>query len=164
MTDILSLTIFHICYQNDWNEAQDAGEYIVESLETEGFIHCSREKQIQEVANKYYHGQKDLILLHIEISQVASRVCWEDVEGVIFPHIYGPINLDSVTNIETFESADVYVYNRWGEEVLKVIGYQNDWEGVSGTDQLPDGTYYYLIEFDDSDKVYKGALTVLRNK
>ncbi len=51
-----------------------------------------------------------------------------------------------------------------GGEVLSVKGYQNDWEGVSGTDQLPDGTYYYVIKFTNSDKVYKGSLTVLRNK
>jgi gliding motility-associated-like protein len=86
------------------------------------------------------------------------------IYNVITPDGNGLNDTWKITNIETFEGADVYVYDRWGGEVLSVKGYQNDWEGVSGTDQLPDGTYYYVIKFTDSDKVYKGSLTVLRNK
>lgn len=86
------------------------------------------------------------------------------IHNIITPDGNGKNDTWKITNIETFESADIYIYDRWGSEVLKVIGYQNDWAGVNGTDQLPDGTYYYLIEFSDSDKVYKGSLTVLRNK
>lgn len=86
------------------------------------------------------------------------------IHNVITPDGNGKNDVWKITNIETFESADVYVYDRWGKEVLSVQGYQNDWEGVSGVDQLPDGTYYYVIEFSDSDKVYKGSLTILRNK
>lgn len=86
------------------------------------------------------------------------------IHNIITPDGNGQNDIWKITNIETFESADVYIYDRWGSEVLKVQGYQNDWEGVKGTDQLPDGTYYYMIEFSDSDKVYKGSLTVLRNK
>lgn len=86
------------------------------------------------------------------------------IHNIITPDGNGINDTWMITNIETFESANVYIYNRWEEEVLRVIGYQNDWEGVNGADQLPDGTYYYIIEFSHSDKVYKGALTVLRNK
>ena len=86
------------------------------------------------------------------------------IYNVITPDGNGLNDTWKITNIETFEGADVYVYDRWGGEVLSVKGYQNDWEGVSGTDQLTDGTYYYVIKFTDSDKVYKGSLTVLRNK
>ena len=86
------------------------------------------------------------------------------IYNVITPDGNGLNDTWKITNIETFEGADVFVYDRWGGEVLSVKGYQNDWEGVSGTDQLPDGTYYYVIKFTNSDKVYKGSLTVLRNK
>lgn len=86
------------------------------------------------------------------------------IHNVITPDGNGQNDTWHITNIETFESADVYVYDRWGKEVLFVKGYNSDWEGVSGTDQLPDGTYYYMIEFSDSDKVYKGSITILRNK
>lgn len=86
------------------------------------------------------------------------------IHNVITPDGNGMNDTWKITNIETFSEADVFVFDRWGLEVLRVIGYQNDWGGVSGTDQLPDGTYYYIIKVSESDKVYKGALTVLRNK
>jgi gliding motility-associated-like protein len=86
------------------------------------------------------------------------------IYNVITPDGNGLNDTWKITNIETFEGADVYVYDRWGGEVLSIKGYQNDWEGVSGADQLPDGTYYYVIKSIESDKVYKGSLTVLRNK
>ena len=86
------------------------------------------------------------------------------IYNVITPDGNGQNDTWKITNIETFEGADIYVYDRWGGEVLSVKGYQNDWEGVSGTDQLPDGTYYYVIKAIETDKVYKGSLTVLRNK
>jgi gliding motility-associated-like protein len=69
-----------------------------------------------------------------------------------------------VHNIETFGNCNVEVFNRWGKLVYEKKGYQNDWAGTHGYDILPDGTYYYIITFDSSDRVYKGALTILRNK
>ncbi len=28
--------------------------------------------------------------------------------------------------------------------------------------RLPDGTYYYIIQFLNDDKIYKGAITILK--
>jgi uncharacterized protein (DUF952 family) len=62
--------ILHICSLEDWQAAQAAGEYRADSLEAEGFIHCSRPEQILGVANRYYagstDGKRDLLLLCID--------------------------------------------------------------------------------------------------
>ncbi len=86
------------------------------------------------------------------------------IYNVITPDGNGQNDTWTIGNIETFQSADIWIYDRWGSEVFSVKGYQNDWNGVDGTDQLPDGTYYYVIRFDDSELKYSGAITVLRNK
>jgi gliding motility-associated-like protein len=86
------------------------------------------------------------------------------IHNIITPDGNGINDKWKITNIETFESATVFIYDRWGKEVIKIQNYQNDWEGVDGTDQLPDGTYYYVVTFNDNDRAYKGAVTVLRNK
>jgi hypothetical protein len=47
------------------------------------------------------------------------------------------------------------IYNRWGNIVFEVENYQNDWGGetknsneiLSDDGKLPDGTYYYLVDF-----------------
>ena len=101
--------IFHITPRTDWEAAQAKAEYIADSLNSEGFIHCSTLSQVLPVAEKYYKGQDGLVLLMIEPTLLSSDLKWEDPsggapppgvpEGDLFPHIYGPINLDAVVNV-----------------------------------------------------------------
>jgi gliding motility-associated-like protein len=63
----------------------------------------------------------------------------------------------------------VWVINRWGNEVYKNLDYKNDWRGkgisnILGED-LPEGTYYYIVHGTDVDgKLQKlaGSLTIKR--
>ncbi len=84
--------------------------------------------------------------------------------NVLTPDGNGQNDTWKVNNIENYPDNEVFVYNRWGQEVFSTTGYQNDWGGLSGADLLPDGTYYYLIVFKESELKYSGALTILRNK
>jgi gliding motility-associated-like protein len=71
----------------------------------------------------------------------------------------------TVRNIESYPDAQVRVLNARGVTVLSCTGYRNDWNVSSpGGAPLPEGTYYYIITFKDTGKVYKGAITVLRGK
>jgi gliding motility-associated-like protein len=59
----------------------------------------------------------------------------------------------------------VSVFNRYGSEVYSNLNYQNDWNGSYNGKALPDGTYYYQIEFTliGGRKIYvKGDVTILR--
>ncbi len=69
------------------------------SLEQEGFIHCSQPEQILEVANRFYHGISELVLLWMDPDKVTSEIRWEGANNSLFPHIYGPINLDAVISV-----------------------------------------------------------------
>lgn len=62
----------------------------------------------------------------------------------------------------------VEIYNRWGNLVFKDEDYKNNWSGklnsglqVSG-DDLPTGTYYYIVKVEDEDKARTGFLTLWR--
>ena len=81
---------------------QAAGEYRGDTLATEGFIHCSRAEQVASVANTFYTGRADLALLRIERERVAPGVRDEPSGGDVFPHIYGPLNLDAVVEVMAF--------------------------------------------------------------
>ena len=44
------------------------------------------------------------------------------------------------------------IYNRYGTKVYSKSNYVNEWFGQSDkNDELPDGTYYYVIERDTVD-------------
>jgi len=105
------MTIFHITTEEQWQKAQEQGFYTAESLEKEGFIHASTEEQIPKVLAVFYQGQSNLVLLEIDLEQLEPEVRWEapvhpkgqSVEEIaeteVFPHIYGKINLNAVTDI-----------------------------------------------------------------
>ncbi|MEM1321803.1 MAG: gliding motility-associated C-terminal domain-containing protein [Bacteroidota bacterium] len=43
----------------------------------------------------------------------------------------------------------VVIFNQWGDEVFKAAPYFNDWMGTYNGEDLPAGTYFYVIEFGD---------------
>ncbi len=94
--------IVHICQKSEWQAAQLAGSYRASSTAVDGFIHCSRPDQVLEVANRYYLGATDLVLLWITPQNLASEVRWEDADGQVFPHIYGPLDLAAVKSAVDF--------------------------------------------------------------
>ena len=96
--------IFHITTQKAWDEAARAGEYRGDTLETEGFIHCSERHQVAGVANALFAGRDDLVLLLIDPSKVRSEIRYErapDGAGP-FPHIYGPLNVDAIQRVSVY--------------------------------------------------------------
>ena len=104
--------IYHITSKDEWTDAQAKGEYIAPSLQSEGFIHCSTDKQVAHVANAFYGGRNDLVLLKLDENRIKSQVKWEapagsPADGIsesdLFPHIYGVINLDAVDSVINFQ-------------------------------------------------------------
>jgi uncharacterized protein (DUF952 family) len=97
--------ILHIVNREEWEQAARAGQYRPASLELEGFIHCSTEDQVINVANARYRGKTGLVLLCIDSSRVAPKLRWENTEGgtILFPHIYASLDPDAVVSVIGFE-------------------------------------------------------------
>lgn len=105
-------TIFHITSLESWRAAVDQGAYYPDSLSAEGFIHCSKPAQVILVANSFYAGQHGLVLLVIDPARLTAGLKWEPPAelapvhahaGELFPHIYGPLNLEAVGKVIPFE-------------------------------------------------------------
>lgn len=96
--------IYHITSRAAWEAAQGAGVYRTESLGSEGFIHCSRRDQVVAVADANFRGRTRLVLLAIDEARVAPEIRHEDCydSGQAFPHIYGPLELNAVTQVFDF--------------------------------------------------------------
>lgn len=101
--------IYHIALPADWEAAVEVGEYRVStrgrSLDEEGFIHCSASgDQVHRVAEAFYAGVDDLVLLAIDPWRVGAPVRFEPVgpDGEEYPHIYGPLPVDAVISAEPY--------------------------------------------------------------
>jgi len=85
--------------------------------------------------------------------------------NIVTPDGNGKNDTWYVQNIENYPNAEVIIFNRWGTIVYQSQGYQNNWNGTNAKrDILPDGAYYYVITIPGSEVIYKGTVTIMRNK
>ena len=104
--------LVHLCPTDDWSAAAARGELRPESLASVGFVHLSTPKQVHLPANRLFRGREDLVLLHIDPARLGAPIRWElgvatDPESMLFPHLYGALPVDAVTNVTSYlPSAD----------------------------------------------------------
>ena len=61
----------------------------------DGFVHLSLRGQLDGTLRKHFSGQRDLLVLGVELSGSALR--WEVSRGgALFPHLYGPLPIAAV--------------------------------------------------------------------
>jgi uncharacterized protein (DUF952 family) len=89
--------LVHILTPPAWQQAQHQNEYSPPSLKDQGFIHFSRPHQALGVANRYYGKEKDLLLLWIDPARLSAPLRWKLSDGQLYPHLYGPLNLEAVS-------------------------------------------------------------------
>lgn len=101
--------ILHIVKRDEWEDAIRKKEYAPASLASEGFIHCSTAAQVVETANLFYPGQSDLVIVCLEEGRLNSQLTYEPAvrvgderAGALFPHVYGPLNLEAVSEVYEF--------------------------------------------------------------
>lgn len=97
--------IYHIASESAWQAAERQGSYRADSLDSEGFIHCSTRDQLVEVANRLYRDRRDLVLLCIDDGRVDAEIRYENLEGgrQPYPHVYGEIDLDAICDALLYE-------------------------------------------------------------
>ncbi len=96
--------ILHITTGPQWEQAKQAGTYRGDTLDSEGFIHCSTPSQVVKVANVLFRGRRDLVLLCIDPGRVQAEIRYEGPEdGEQYPHIYGPLQADAVVQVLDFK-------------------------------------------------------------
>jgi gliding motility-associated-like protein len=79
-------------------------------------------------------------------------------------------NGDGVNDLFVIRGIDAYplntftIYNRWGDKVFHASPYTNTWDGKSqfgitiGGNDLPIGTYFYVLDLGDGTPVYEGTI------
>jgi len=92
----------------------------------------------------------------------------EVVPGIKFPDGISP-NGDGINdtwvidNIELFQDAIVEIYNRWGQMLWQSApGYPVQWDGRYDGNDLPVGTYYYVIRSVNFEQPFTGPITIVR--
>lgn len=67
----------------------------------------------------------------------------------------------TVANIDQYPDNELWIFNRWGHTVFHTKSYQNDWNGTWNGNNIPDGTYYYILN-DGEGNTVNGYIQVRR--
>ncbi|WP_307530168.1 PKD-like domain-containing protein [Pedobacter sp. W3I1] len=108
--------------------------------------------------------QPDPILNNNMVQADAATITGDDL---LIPNLFTP-NGDGINDtfeingLAEFAENEITIVNRWGNEVFRAKGYQNNWTGEG----LNEGTYYYLLRArkggNNEWKVFKGYITLIR--
>ncbi len=120
-----SKVVYHIAINENFNQAIENKYYKPGDFDTDGFIHCTGEPDTTLIVLGDYFQQvtKEILLIRIDINKLTSPIKFEKpvpikgggtnhvIEGLLFPHIYGALNLDSISGAAIIERRDgVFVW------------------------------------------------------
>lgn len=98
----------------------------------------------------------------------SATVELKDPSGLEMPSAFSP-NGDGanetffVKGLDAYPDNQIVIVNRWGNEVFSTTNYKNDWTGINGEGkELPDGTYFVILEIKGENLVLKGYVDLRR--
>lgn len=104
----------------------------------------------------------DSMYVYVE-SPFAGGPDVSNVQNVMTPNGDGANDVFDLREVIIGDDCDLIIMNRWGSTVYTEENYSNGWTGVTdGGDELPDGTYYFLLVCNDEVR-FQGAITIIRN-
>jgi large repetitive protein len=94
--------------------------------------------------------------LNIDVSIGITPNCGCPNEKLLFPELE--------LNPDKFPNNELVIISRWGDVVYRAKPYTNNWTGANENGQnLPAGTYYYIMRLDLSNgKIKTGDVTIYR--
>ena len=93
--------IYHIVLPHVWERFKDRPSYQPESLDTQGFIHCSYANQLATVLDRYYPNAEKVYILKIDTEKLIPKLVEEpSTNNEVYPHIYGRLNRRAIVDIE----------------------------------------------------------------
>jgi gliding motility-associated-like protein len=84
------------------------------------------------------------------------------------PNADGINDLFVIRGIDRYPNNKIIFFNRWGNKVFDANPYKNTWDGKAtkgyrfGADELPIGTYFYVLDLGDSSPIIKGTIYLNR--
>jgi gliding motility-associated-like protein len=90
-----------------------------------------------------------------------------DISNGVSPNGDGMNDFLEITNLDAYPGNSLSIYNRWGDKVYQLSPYNNEWNGQNnvggiGGEELPAGTYFYILELDEDQDPIKGYIELKR--
>ena len=101
--------IYHVARAADWAHAQTQPTYAPPTLPNDGFIHASHADQLERLKRSgLFTADTEWVVLTLDPLRVQAEIRYEPADdppgvtspsGELFPHIYGPLNVEAVVEV-----------------------------------------------------------------
>jgi uncharacterized protein (DUF952 family) len=90
----------HLVPEPAWTAHDPATPYLPAAYADDGFVHCTDgDAEMVAVANRFYRlDPVPFLLLTVDLERTGSPWRFDDLRGT-YPHVYGPIDPGSVTEV-----------------------------------------------------------------
>ena len=101
--------------------------------------------------------------LYTEDFQIVAESC--EIPNVISPNGDGNNDYFYIQVANTYSDVNLTIVNRWGKVVFQSSSYSNDWNGTNKNGKpLSDGTYFYILKYNNAEQEKSGTITIINNK
>lgn len=102
MSEGLPTTAYKVLTGQQWAQFRADGVFHGAPVDlADGYIHLSAADQLQGTLDKHFAGQAGLVVAEVDLAALGDTVRWEVSRGgALFPHIYGPLSLAAVRQVE----------------------------------------------------------------
>ncbi|MFH0758171.1 MAG: MBG domain-containing protein [Bacteroidota bacterium] len=104
----------------------------------------------------------DLNWISAEASQdITTMPTFDDVTSLFTPNGDGINDYWYIPDLEELGKVSVKVFNRYGNLVYESEQYTNNWDGTWKNKDLPEGSYYYILD-TERNGLQKGVVNIVR--
>ncbi|MCW3104780.1 MAG: hypothetical protein JWO09_3220 [Bacteroidetes bacterium] len=120
------------------------------------------------VNNAIIYGNESDAVLFNNISSVETIPTDFNLPDGFSPNGDGINDVFVIRGIQNYPENTFVIFNRWGDKVFDASPYDNTWDGKAtkgirvGGDELPVGTYFYLLDLGDGSDMIKGTIYLNR--
>jgi gliding motility-associated-like protein len=88
---------------------------------------------------------------------------FQKLPNTITPDGDGVNDVWNIPDIADYPAVSVLIFNRWGNKIFASIGYNDPWDGTNNGEDLPLGSYYYIIDYNTQGKEnLEGTVNIIR--
>ncbi len=106
------------------------------------------------VCNQF--GECSQALVFVEVKKME---CQALIPKGLSPNGDGIGDFLEISDADCYDNIELQIFNRWGVKVFESNSYDNTWNGywLKSNEPLPDGTYFYLLQFSKAEQRFDRA-------
>ncbi|MBL4657913.1 MAG: gliding motility-associated C-terminal domain-containing protein, partial [Flavobacteriales bacterium] len=93
---------------------------------------------------------------------VIVKVAMIEAATAFTPNSDGTNDVWTIGDMTLYPNVEVIVLGRWGQTIFSSIGYDEPWDGTYQGQELPMGSYFFIIDLKEGSDPVTGSVTIMK--